>query len=92
MILMDYRNKRRLKVYGHVKMLETAEDPTLATRLEMPAYRARVERSYLISVEAFDWNCPQHITPRLTEIEVAAIVEPLQKRIRDLEQLKNQIR
>ncbi len=54
-------------------------------RLEVPGYRAKVERGLVIAVEAFDWNCPQHITPRFTEAEVTAAVAPLHARIAELE-------
>ena len=45
----------------------------------------KVERGILIDVAAFDWNCPQHITPRYTESEIAAAIAPLQARIGELE-------
>ena len=49
-----------------------ATDPRPRRAVELPDYRARVERVVVIEVEAFDWNCPQHITPRYTEAEIAA--------------------
>jgi predicted pyridoxine 5'-phosphate oxidase superfamily flavin-nucleotide-binding protein len=72
LILMDYANRRRLKLFGRARLVDAADDPALVARLEDPAYRARIERAVVISVEAFDWNCPQHITPRFTEAEFAA--------------------
>jgi uncharacterized protein len=71
-ILMDYANRRRLKILGRVRIIELAEDPDLVAQLESPHYRARVERGVIISVEGYDWNCPQHITPRFTEAEWTA--------------------
>jgi hypothetical protein len=44
-----------------------------------------VERGFVISVEAFDWNCPQHITERFTLDELRAATEPLTTRIAELE-------
>ena len=35
----------------------------LKNLVEAPFYRARVKRGIVIQVEAWDWNCPQHITP-----------------------------
>lgn len=70
LILMDYAHQRRLKLLGRVRLVAQAEDPALMKRLTMPSYRARVERAAVITVEAFDWNCPQHITPRFTEAEL----------------------
>jgi uncharacterized protein len=66
-------------------LVEEAADPALVARLEHPDYRARVERAFIISVEAFDWNCPQHITPRFTPDEFDPMVQPLRMRIRELE-------
>ena len=80
-ILMDYPNRRRLKLLGRVRLVSEAEDPALVARLELPAYRARVERAFVITVEAYDWNCPQHITPRFTEAEVQEAVAPLHAEI-----------
>jgi predicted pyridoxine 5'-phosphate oxidase superfamily flavin-nucleotide-binding protein len=72
LILMDYANRRRLKILGRARLVDAADDPALVAKLEDPAYRARVERAVVIAVAAFDWNCPQHITPRYTEAEFAA--------------------
>ncbi|YBV94583.1 pyridoxamine 5'-phosphate oxidase family protein (plasmid) [Phyllobacteriaceae bacterium JZ32] len=74
LILMDYPNRRRLKIWARARIVHEDEEPELLRRLEMPAYRARVERAVLMSVEAFDWNCPQHITPRFTEEEIAHLL------------------
>ncbi|WP_019404186.1 pyridoxamine 5'-phosphate oxidase family protein [Chelatococcus sp. CO-6] len=84
LILMDYANRRRLKIWGRARIVHEDEDPGLVARLENPAYRARVERAVVITVEAFDWNCPQHIVPRFTEDEIAALTAPLQRQIEQL--------
>jgi ferredoxin-NADP reductase/predicted pyridoxine 5'-phosphate oxidase superfamily flavin-nucleotide-binding protein len=81
LILMDYAERRRLKIWGRARLVDAAADPALLARLEVPSYRARVERAVVIDVEAFDWNCPQHITPRFTEEEIAARIAPLQAEI-----------
>ena len=47
---------------------------------------AVVERGFVITIEAFDWNCPQHITPRFTPAEIEKVVAPLHQRIAELEQ------
>ncbi len=72
LIFMDYAHQQRLKALGHARIVDAAQAPDLARQLEVPGYRARVERAVLITVEAFDWNCPQHITPRYTEAEFAS--------------------
>ncbi|OYV02360.1 MAG: pyridoxamine 5-phosphate oxidase [Burkholderiales bacterium PBB5] len=87
LILMDYAAKQRLKILGRARLAEEVDNPALVARLENPDYRARVERAFVITVEAFDWNCPQHITPRFTEGELRAVVDPLRVRIHELEAL-----
>ena len=85
-ILMDYARQQRLKIFGRVRLVDRAEDPDLLAKLAMPNYRARVERAALITVEAYDWNCPQHITPRFTEAEIHEGVAPLHAEIAALKQ------
>jgi len=72
LILMDYAHRRRLKILGRARVVEPGEDPALVARLTLPDYPARVQRAVIITVEAFDWNCPQHITPRFTAAELEA--------------------
>ncbi len=85
MILMDYPNRRRLKIWARARIVHHDEDPELLARLEMPTYRARVERAVVMNIEAIDWNCPQHITPRFTEAEIEELTAPLKSRIAELE-------
>jgi uncharacterized protein len=85
-ILMDYPARRRLKILGHVRLVELEEDPVLIAKLESPDYRARVERGVIITVEGYDWNCPQHITPRFTEAEIHVATQPLRDEIAQLKQ------
>jgi hypothetical protein len=77
LILMDYANQRRLKILGRARLVARKDDPQLVDALMAPGYDATPERAVLITVEAFDWNCPQHITPRFTEAEVEAGIAPL---------------
>jgi predicted pyridoxine 5'-phosphate oxidase superfamily flavin-nucleotide-binding protein len=86
LFLMDYPNQRRLKVLGRVRVTDADGDPVLAAALAQPGYPAKVERIMRIQVEAFDWNCPQHITPRFSETELEPVLEPLRARIRQLEE------
>ena len=91
-ILMDYARRRRLKMLGHARAVDAAEEPDLVARLSDPAYGARVERGIVIRVAAFDWNCPQHITPRFTEAEVRAMAAPLAARLREAEAERDRLR
>jgi predicted pyridoxine 5'-phosphate oxidase superfamily flavin-nucleotide-binding protein len=81
--LMDYANRRRIKIWGRARVVE--DDPALMARLADPAYAAAPERAILFTISAWDVNCPQHITPRHTEAEIRAVVEPLRQRIAELE-------
>jgi uncharacterized protein len=85
LILMDYASRSRLKIYAHIKALPLDADPDLARRVAAPGYKARPERILLLGLVAFDWNCPQHITPRFTEAEIDAAIEPLRQRLDALE-------
>ena len=87
LILMDYPNRRRLKIWARAKVTDEADAPELIARLEVPSYRARVERAIVLSVEAYDWNCPQHITPRYSEAEVRTrLLAPLEQTLASQEQ------
>jgi len=85
LFLMDYARRGRLKIFARVEVKDLTSDPELADRLIVPGYKAKVERALLFHLEAFDWNCSQHITPRFTEAEVAQAVAPLRARLTELE-------
>ena len=86
LILMDYRNRQRLKILGRIRFDDaTRADAEVVKAVQLPDYRGRVERVAVIEVEAFDWNCPQHITPRFTEAEVRSALQPLRERVAELE-------
>jgi hypothetical protein len=85
LILMNYPRRQRLKIYARIEVVEAQDAPELIAQLQDPAYDAKVERAMLLRVEAFDWNCPQHITPRYTLVEIEAGTEPLRNRIKELE-------
>lgn len=84
LILIDYAEQVRLKIIGRARTVEAADDPALIERLRMPGYSARIERAFIITVEGYDWNCPQHITPRFTESEIDTMTAPLHAEIRRL--------
>lgn len=86
LFLMDYPNRTRLKINGHAEVLDARDRPELASELARGfLLPGRVERVFLISVVSFDWNCPQHITPRFTLEQVEQVIAPLQARIAELE-------
>ncbi len=84
LILVDYPNRARLKLLGHARIV-SGDEPELLARLKTPGYRARVERGVMVRVAAFDWNCPQHITPRFTQAEIEPMVRSLRAWIKELE-------
>ena len=85
LILMDYPNRTRLKILAHMEARELDAASDLASRLALPRYRGKPERAFLLHLETFDWNCPQHITPRFTAAEMETAVSPLRTRIAALE-------
>ena len=72
LILMDYPHQQRLKVWVEARIVDRLDDPELVDRFNPADYRAVVERVFLLKVMAYDWNCPQHITPRFTRAEITA--------------------
>jgi len=91
LFLMDYARRDRLKILGHARVVDARESPKLVARLAEPENRSIVERLFLIDVVAFAWNCPKYIIPRYTAAEVEQAVEPLRKRIAQLEsQIRSQ--
>jgi len=89
LILMDYPNQRRLKIWGHAVLTDVADDAALVDRLHVDGYKARSERAVIITVDAYDWNCPQHIPQRLTLDELEPHITPLKAELARL-QAENQ--
>jgi predicted pyridoxine 5'-phosphate oxidase superfamily flavin-nucleotide-binding protein len=80
--LMDYPGRRRIKIWGRGEVVE--DDPTLLARLTDEDNDGRPERAFVIHVEAWDANCPQHITPRYTAADLAPVIERLEAENADL--------
>jgi hypothetical protein len=91
LFLMDYPNRRRLKILGRARVVTRAEDPALVARLAPEGLAARAERAVLITVEGFDWNCPQHITPRWTAAELAPLAARLEAAEAEVAALRAQL-
>ena len=83
--LMDYANQQRLKILARAEIKDAKDDDELIEQLKMPDYKAKIERAVILHVEAFDWNCPQHITPRFTIEEIRRMNQPLYEHIERLE-------
>ena len=85
LIMVDYPNRRRLKILAHAEVKDLAGDTALAEMLIDPAYKAKPERAYLLHLDAFDWNCPQHITPRFTQAELEPALAPVRLQLEKLQ-------
>lgn len=85
LILMDYTRRQRLKIYALSEVIEANDAPGLIAKLQDPEYKSQIERVMVFHVQAFDWNCPQHITARYTIEEVNDLNAPLYEHIAKLE-------
>ena len=85
MIAVDYPQQVRLKILGRAEVLEGDAAAAWVERVRTDGYKAKIERVFVIHVEAFDWNCRQHITPRFTEAEVREVLTPVAARLNELE-------
>jgi uncharacterized protein len=85
LLLMDYAHRRRLKILATVEIRDAAGANELIELLRVADYKAKVERAVILHLDAFDWNCPQHITAKYTLDQISGIVAPLHERIAKLE-------
>jgi uncharacterized protein len=86
LILVDYPSQARLKILGEARIVDLSSHRDLITQLTPANYKAKVERAFIIRIEAYDWNCPQHIAPRWTASEIQTAIIPLKKKIQELEE------
>jgi predicted pyridoxine 5'-phosphate oxidase superfamily flavin-nucleotide-binding protein len=84
-ITVDYAHRRRLKLFGHARIVTADREPDLVRSLTLAEYDAVVERAVVVTVDAFDWNCPQHITPRFSAAELEPALGGMRQRLSDLE-------
>jgi uncharacterized protein len=92
LFFMDYPNRTRLKMFVHTEERSLDGDPTLSAALTLPGYKAKVERALIFHLEAFDWNCPQHITPRYTKEELQPIFDSMESQLRQLQAENSDLR
>jgi predicted pyridoxine 5'-phosphate oxidase superfamily flavin-nucleotide-binding protein len=92
LLLLDYPRQLRLKILGHAQIFEGEQAKEWIEKIRDPGYKATIERVYVIRVEAFDWNCQQHIIPRFTEEEIGEALGPLEKRMQGLEDENKKLR
>jgi len=70
MIMVDYPSRTRLKILAKAEIVELKDDPLLYEQLDLDEYKFKPERMMVLHIEAYDWNCPQHITPRYTVTDI----------------------
>lgn len=85
LIMISYPHKARLKIYAQAKIVELEDNKELYDLLKPDDYKFRPERMLLFDIQAYDWNCPQHITARYTADEIEQALLPQKKYISDLE-------
>ena len=68
LFLIDFSRRQRIKLWGRARVVEN--DDALIEKLFDHGYKAKPERVILFTIEAWDVNCSQHITARLSEAEV----------------------
>lgn len=86
LILVSYPMQARLKIYAEAEIIEISDNADLYDLLKPEDYKFRPERMLVFHIKAYDWNCPQHITPRYTEQEIDIMVEPKNQQIKQLQE------
>jgi hypothetical protein len=86
LFLMDYPAKARLKIFAKTEILDLKDNLDVFALLNLKEYKFRAERIMVFNIEAFDWNCPQHITPRFTTEEIQVALQPQLEYIDKLEE------
>jgi uncharacterized protein len=92
LIMVDYPRQARLKILGRVEIFEGEKAAEWLPRVRMPQEKTPIERVLVIHVEAYDWNCPQHITPRYSVEELREGMKDVEKRLQSLEQENETLR
>ncbi len=86
LIMLDYPSRARLKIYAKAEVVELIDEPELYESLDLNDYKFRPERMIVFHIEAYDWNCPQHIVPRYTEEDIKESFESQYSYINSLEE------
>jgi len=84
-IMIDYPSRSRLKIFATAKIVEISDDQPLYHLLDLSSYKFKPERMFVLTIEAYDWNCPQHITPRYTVDQIEEVFNAQEQRIALLE-------
>ena len=84
--MVDYPARARLKFFARAMIVELADDPALFELLDLEGYKFRPERMMVFSIEGYDWNCQQHITPRYSLDDMKEFFDAQRDRISRLEE------
>jgi len=85
LIMVDYPSRTRLKILAKAEIVELKDDPALYDILDLSGYKFKPERMMVFNIEAYDWNCPQHITPRYTVEDIEEALADQREHITNLE-------
>ncbi len=91
-IMVDYPRQARLKILGRVEIFEGDQAESWLPKVRVPEEKTPIERVFVIHVEAYDWNCPQHITPRYTAEEIREGMQPIEQHVQKLEEENRALR
>jgi len=83
LFLLDFSRRQRIKLWGRAHVVE--DDDALIEKLFDPGYKARPERVILFTIDAWNANCSQHITARLSEPEIEQLFATVQQQIAALQ-------
>ena len=92
LILLSYPMRARLKIYAEAEIVEISDNPALFDLLKPEDYKFRPERMLLFHIKAYDWNCPQHITPKYSISEIEQFIKPKDEYISQLEKEVDELR
>ncbi len=92
LIMIDYPSRTRLKIFANAEVVDLKDDPELYDALDLKDYKFRPERMIVFNIEAYDWNCPQHIKPRYTVDEINETFLPQKEYITKLEEEINELK
>ena len=95
LIFVSYPMQARLKIYAEAEVIEIRDNPDLYDLLRPDNYKFKPERMLIFHIKAYDWNCPQHITPRYTRQEMEPILEEQNEYVlelqKEIQNLKNKL-
>jgi len=84
-ILMDYAHRVRLKIFGRAQVHDLSNGDLLLQAHFEAGYKAEPQRVVSITVDAFDWNCPQHVPLRVDFEHVEALLRERDAKIAALQ-------